>query len=100
MTWTSLSVGDSDSAQSVVHLQPSRTPDGFSEPRARTCDTDVDMTSRRMAKKQAKVLDPDIPSRMLRAMMKAAETPMDQWITGTHETVRAIGRLDRRTKNR
>jgi len=35
---------------------------------------------------------------LLRRFKKAAKTPRNQWITGTHADVRAMGRLNRETK--
>jgi len=55
------------------------------------------MTSRRKTKKSSRA-DPDISPSLLRKFKKAAKTPRNQWITGTHADVRAMGRLNRETK--
>jgi hypothetical protein len=63
--------------------------------RRKTAGGMTTMTTMRAAKKSAQA-DPEYSPNALRKMMNAASTPLSQWITGTHETVRALGKIDRR----
>jgi len=64
-------------------------------PATMSSEAKTTMTTQRAAKKQAKD-DPYLSPKTLRAMKKAAKTPLDQWITGTHAEVLAMGKIRRK----